>query len=137
MKTLKNLTAIFTAYLFLMSGPAWSAEKVVCTLDFTSAAAVNTLSPTTGSCTWPNGGNVLMQCRSAAGGGVDVYSRHELSTGGALVAADSTGNVYAYASNLDPIAICLKGTEKHISVRGVSASGTCYFTPTDLRRCPR
>ena len=137
MKTLKNLTAIFTAYLFLMSAPAWSAERVVCTLDFTSAAAVNTLSPTTGSCNWAKGSNVLMQCRSAAGAGVDVYSRHELSTGGSLVAADSTSNVYAFSSNLDPIPVCLYLNETHISVRGVSASGTCFFSTTPLRRCPR
>lgn len=137
MKTMKNLAAIFTAYLILLVQPAWSAEKVVCTLDFTTAAAVNTASPTTGSCSWNAGANVLMQCRSAAGSGVDVYSRHELDAAGAVVAASSTGNVYAYSTNLDPIAVCLVGREKHISVRGVSASGTCYFTITTMRRCPR
>ena len=137
MKTLKSLTSIFTAWLFLMASHGWSAEKVVCTLDFTTAAAVNTSAPTTGSCSWLKGSNVLMQCRSAAGAGVDVYSRHELSSAGTLVAADSTGNVYSFATNLDPIPVCLMGNEKDISVRGVSASGTCYFTITTLRRCPR
>lgn len=130
MKTLKNLTAIFTAYLFLMSGPAWSAEKAVCSVTYTAAVAGVTSAPTTGSCTWPVGGNVLMQCTT------DVYFNYQ-TVNGALAAATSADAVAGFASNTDPIPVCLGDGERHISFLGVSSSGTCKFIPTRLRRCPR
>lgn len=130
MKTLKNLTAIFTAYLFLMSGPAWSAEKVLCSVTYTTGAAGTTVTPASGSCSWALGTNVLMQCST------DVYFNYQV-VNGALAAATSADATASFASNLDPIPVCLKNNEKHISVLGVTASGTCKFMSTDLRRCPR
>lgn len=130
MKTLKPLIAIITAYLFLTVQPAWSAEKVLCSVTYTTGAAGTTATPTTGSCSWSAGSNVLMQCSS------DVYFNYQV-VNGALAAATSADAIASFATNLDPIPVCLLSTERHISFLGVTASGTCKFMQTSLRRCPR
>lgn len=132
MKTLKPLIAIVTAYLFLMVQPAWSAEKVLCSVTYTTGAAGVTSSPTTGSCSWSVGSNVLMQCTT------DVYFNYQV-VNGALAAATSADAIASFSSNLDPIPVCLSSpsNERHISVLGVTVSGTCKFMQTSFRRCPR
>ena len=130
MKTLKPLISIFTAYLFLMVQPAWSAEKVLCSVTYTTGVAGVTSSPTTGSCSWSAGSNVLMQCTT------DVYFNYQV-VNGALAAATSADAIASFASNLDPIPVCLLSGERHISFLGVTASGTCKFMQTSFRRCPR
>lgn len=132
MKTLKPLIAIVTAYLFLMVQPAWSAEKVLCSVTYTAGVAGVTSAPTTGSCSWDIGSNVLMQCTT------DVYFNYQV-VNGALAAATSADAVAGFASNTDPIPVCLStpSRERHISVLGVTAAGTCKFMQTSFRRCPR
>lgn len=130
MKTLKPLIAIVTAYLLLMVQPAWSAEKVLCSVTYTTGVAGVTSSPTTGSCSWSAGSNVLMQCTT------DVYFNYQV-VDGALAAATSADAVAGFASNTDPIPVCLSRLERHISFLGVTASGTCKFMQTSFRRCPR
>ena len=137
--------AVVLISLLLLAGLSWSAEKAVCRVTYTTSAAGVTSLPLGmladggaadgGStadkiCNWPNGANVLVQCSS------DVYANYAMDAG-VLPDATSNDTTFAFATNLDPIPVCLVGQERHISVLGVSASGTCKFITTTLRRCPR
>lgn len=131
MKMLKQVGAVLMAMVMFYVSPAWSAEKVVCSVTYTTGAAGVTSSPATGTCTWAQGATVLVQCST------DVYGSWQLTSAGTLVTATSADVTLSFASNLDPIPVCLQGTERHISVLGVTANGTCKFMTTSLKRCPR
>lgn len=137
---MKNAIAVVVVMLAALT---LAAEKAVCRVTYTTAAAGVTSSPlgvnpdggatdagVAFPCSWPAGGNVLVQCSS------DVYVSYTLD-GGAPVTATSNDNTFQFSSNLDPIPVCLQNSEQHISVLGVTAAGTCKFSPTTLRRCPR
>lgn len=128
---LKQLGAVLMALVVFYVQPAWSAEKVVCSVTYTTGAAGVTSSPASGTCSWSPGGAVLVQCSS------DVYGSWAVNAAGTVVTATSADVTLSFSSNLDPIPVCLQGRENHISVLGVTASGTCKFLPTSLRRCPR
>lgn len=131
MRSLKQVGAVLMSLVLFYVSPAWSAERVVCSVTYTTGVAGVTSSPATGTCAWSPGGAVLVQCNT------DVFASWAVNAAGTVITATSSDVTLAFATNLDPIPVCLQGRENHISVLGVTASGTCKFIPTSLRRCPR
>lgn len=112
----------------IIAGVVWAstltlaAEPVVCTIT-TSAASANTSAPTSGSCSWPKGANVLVQCDQ------DIYI-DSTATSPAVPTASSADELVAFASNKEPKIVYLNSQEQHIAVIQVTTGGTCKFMTT-------
>jgi hypothetical protein len=135
---MKNILYIAVAFAaFALS--AWAAEPVVCTLTTSTSTAAQTKMPTTGTCSWGQGANVLMQCTT------DVYINTQGHTPSGVVnhlgawyydggvegsAATSSDQRVDFTSNTDPYPIYLDNGDQHISVLAVTSAGTCKFMTT-------
>ena len=85
---------------------AMGAEPVVCTIT-TSGSSANTSSPTTGTCSWPKGATVLVQCDQS------VYL-DSTSVLGVAPTASSSDELVDFASNKDPKIVYLNNQD-HLS----------------------
>lgn len=98
-----------------------AGEDRQCSITFTNAVAGTTAAPTAGTCSWQPGAVLLMQCDQ------DVYFSQ---TG----TATSTDFQVKFTSNSDPYLIYLGPNQKVVTFLGVSASGTCKFGASAVRR---
>lgn len=109
--------------------PAGASEAVVCTLTTATGAAASTASCTTGSATWTQGSQVLMQCTT------DVYvSSTTTLNGGAVTAATSSAELVDFTNNKDKVLVLLDKNDLHISVLAVTTAGTCKFMKTQRKK---
>lgn len=113
---------LFLLGLVLLGSAAQAAgEDRQCSVTFTAGAAGTTATPSAGTCSWLAGATVLMQCDQA------VY----WSQTGTATATDFKVD---FVSNADPYIVYLSPNAKAISVLGVTASGTCKFGATTVRK---
>jgi hypothetical protein len=117
--TMKNSILPVAVFSIAFALAAWAAEPVVCAVNVATGAATTTGTPTSGTCTWAKGANVLMQCD------VDVYV--DSQSGGTATSADQRVN---FTSNNDPYIVYLDANDQNISLLSVSASGSCKFMTT-------
>ena len=113
--------ALFLGFILGAFAALGAGEDRQCSVTFTSASAGTTASPTSGTCLWLPGATVLMQCDQ------DVYFSQ---TG----TATSTDFKVAFTSNSDPYIVYLSPNQKVITFLGVSASGTCKFGASSVRK---
>lgn len=115
----------------LIAAPSFAGEKVVATLTTATGSAASTVSLTTGSADWIQGGVVLLQCTT------DTYVSWDTPSGSTTVtAATSSSQLIAFSSNSDPFILYLGVNDKHISVLAATAAGTCKFIKSPFRRKP-
>lgn len=113
----------------LLSLPAFASEPVVCTLTTATGAAATTASCTTGSATWTQGSQVLMQCTT------DVYVSSTTSVyGGTVTAATSSAEMVDFTNNKDKVMILLDKRDFHISVLAATSAGSCKFMLTQRKK---
>lgn len=117
------------AAALLLALPVTASEKVDCTLTTGTGAAVSTASCTTGSATWTQGSQVLMQCTT------DVYvSSTTTLNGGTVTAATSSMEMVDFTNNKDKVLILLDKNDLHVSVLAVTSAGTCKFMKTQRKK---
>ena len=135
---MKNTLYIAT-FLAAFALSAWAAEPVVCAVTTSTSTAANTMLPTTGTCSWGRGANVLMQCTT------DTYVNSQAHlpvgnvqadggwyydggvTGSAVTSADQRVD---FTVNTDPYPVYLDPGDQHISVLAVTSAGSCKFMTT-------
>lgn len=121
-KLLTPAILLFLVGVVLLGFSAQAAgEDRQCSVTFTNAVAGTTASPTAGTCAWSYGATVLMQCDQA------VY----FSQTGTATATDFKVD---FTSNSDPYIVYLSPNQKTITFLGVSASGTCKFGASSVRK---
>lgn len=116
---MKNLIRFVVLCLGLSAFAA--GEDRQCSITFTNAVAGSTLAPTSGTCSWQPGAVLLMQCDQ------DVYFSQ---TG----TATNTDFQVKFSANSDPYLVYLGPNQKTVTFLGVTASGTCKFGASTVRR---
>lgn len=112
---------------FIVPASAQAADLVVCSVNTATGAASSTASPTTGTCSWPTGSVILMQCTT------DVYI--DTSTINNVAPTASNADAFVdWTNNKDWWPIYLGNNDKVVSLLAVSAAGTCKFMTTQRKR---
>lgn len=110
------------------SSPASAAgNDVICQVAFTTAIKGETLR--TAACVWESGAVLGLQCDQ------DVYvSATDRTTPNNQVPDAGVNDMIAtFSANKDPVPLYLMNTQKHVTVLGVTASGTCKFSALKRR----
>lgn len=125
MKLLKYIAVLALCFAV----PTQADELRQCSVTFTNSVAGTTSAPTTGTCSWIAGATVAMQCDQAV-----YYNADKSATTGGATTATSVDFSVDFTANSDPYIIVLAGNAKHISILGVSTSGTCKFGPMRAKK---